>query len=147
MFFSLNKEATEVAGAKLRTLRLGSIQPLTQSTPLDNELAQTAVEEYLKYLIDHSQLAQTVDCISNGLHAYEVMTNNGEEAQRFAVNINYLIQLLIAANANPEIDAIEPMVRKLFDVEDKHHERLIRALCVLLCAKKVSLKELADATE
>lgn len=145
MFFYTDKEAIEVAGAKMRTLRVGSILPLTESTPGDSQMAEIAVKAYLGHLVRHANLDRMVACIRDGLEAYAT-TDKAKEAESFALNIELLLQILAAANANPESNALEVALRKLFAshpaLREGPTDTLIRVLALLLCSRSVKPSEL-----
>lgn len=148
MFFHTDKEAIEVAGAKMRTLRLGSILPITDSTPGDNQMAEIAVKAYLEHLVRGSNIDKMVNCIRGGLDAYSAGATE-QEAANFALNVDLLIQILAVANANPETGSLEVSLRKLFNshpaLQNGPTDTLIRVLALLLCTREVNPSQLEDA--
>lgn len=150
MFFHTDKEAIEVAGAKMRTLRVGSILPLTESTPGDSQMAEIAVKAYLEHLVRHANLDRMVACIRDGLEAYAT-TTTAKEAETFALNVDLLIQILAVANANPESISMEIALRKLFASHPAlcsgPTDTLIRVIALLLCTRQVKSTEIEANTD
>ena len=148
MFFSADKAAVEAAGARMRTLRVGSIVPLTESTPSDTQLAEIAITTYLSHLLLDTTIEKMVACIYAGLGNYAASVSE-EESQHFASSVDLLVQITLIANSNSELDALEVALRKLFNTQptlcNGPSDILIRVLALLLCSREVKPIELENA--